>query len=179
MFENVRLKVGITYSRFHFRKAKDQILRFTESVHRANSALVIFPEAATDSESLQTVLKYLVRRFSSGHLTVAAREDILASLKMSEKTPTLLFSPRDLNVWFVPRKDLLRKMKRGTFDVAFDLNVNLALPSAFLCRESDAPLRVGFAKSHADQFYNFQIQTRARSNSSFAYRTLLNCLEMF
>ncbi|MEK7670285.1 MAG: hypothetical protein AAB330_03490, partial [Bacteroidota bacterium] len=69
MFENVRLKVGITYSRFHFRKAKDQILRFTEAVHRANSALVILPEAATDSESLQTVLKYLVRRFSSGHLT--------------------------------------------------------------------------------------------------------------
>ena len=179
MFENLRLKVGVSYTRFHFRKMKDQVLRFTEAVNRADQALVIFPESITDSESLLGVIKYLSRRFTSGNLVVVGREDLLSGLHMHEKISTVTFSPRDVNTWFVPSGDLLRKLKRSTFDVAFDLNVNLALPSAFLCRASNAPLRVGFAKTHADQFYNFQIQTRDRSNSSFAYKTFLNCLEMF
>ena len=179
MFENLRFKVGLTYTRFHFRKTRDQVLQFTEAVNRADKALIIFPESATDSESLQGVLKYLVRRFTSGNLLIVTPEDFLPVVRMGDKIPTVAYSPRDVNAWFVPRPDLLRKLKRSTFDVAFDLNVNLALPSAFLCRASNAPLRVSFAKSFADQFYNFQIQTRARSNSSFAYRTFLNCIEMF
>jgi ADP-heptose:LPS heptosyltransferase len=179
MFEGVRLKVGLAYTKFHFRKAKDQILRFTDIVNRADKALVIFPESTTDAESLEGVLKYLVRRFTSSNLIVVARKEFLPVLRENERITTIAYSEDDINAWFVPRGDLLRKLKRSTFDAAFDLNVNLALPSAFLCRASNAPLRVGFAKSSADQFYNFQIQTRARSNSSFAYRTFLHCMEMF
>ncbi|MBI3005681.1 MAG: hypothetical protein HYY49_09750 [Ignavibacteriales bacterium] len=179
MFDDLRLNVGISYSRFHFRKMKDPVVRFTEAVNRADQALVIFPETVTDSESLSGVIKYLARRFTSGNLLVVGRDDLLGGLRMHEKISTVTFTPRDINAWYVPSGDLLRKLKRSTFDVAFDLNVNFALPSAFLCRASNAPLRVGFAKTHADQFYNFQIQTRARSNSSFAYKTFLNCLEMF
>ncbi|MBI4429701.1 MAG: hypothetical protein HY562_11350 [Ignavibacteriales bacterium] len=158
---------------------RDPVVRFTEAVNRADKALVIFPESITDSESLLSVMKYLVRRFASGNLLVVGRDDLVGGLRIHEKISTVTFSPRDINTWYVPSGDLLRKLKRSTFDVAFDLNVNFALPSAFLCKASNAPLRVGFAKTHGDQFYNFQIQTRARSNSSFAYRTFLNCLEMF
>jgi ADP-heptose:LPS heptosyltransferase len=70
-------------------------------------------------------------------------------------------------------------MKSSTFDIALDLNVNLALASAFICRESNAPLRVGFAKPNGDHFYNFVVQTRMTTNTPVAYKNLLKCLDMF
>lgn len=179
MSGGLRLKVGLLYARFHFRKRRDPVVRFTESVDRARKALVLLPESVTDSESMQSVMKYLGRRFGLGSLTVIARDDLVSSLRTSFSGKTITYSPEDINRWRIPRGELLRKMKSSTFDIALDLNVNLALPSAFICRESNAPLRVGFAKPEGDHFYNFVVQTRMTTNTPVAYKNLLKCLEMF
>jgi len=179
MFDGMKLRVGLAYARFHFRKQRDPVVRFTESVERARKALVLFPETITDSESIQSVLKYLGRRFGSGSVMVVAREDLATSLRTGFNGKTITYTPREINGWHIPRGELLRKMKSTTFDIALDLNVNLALPSAFICRESNAPLRVGFAKPEGDHFYNFVVQTRMTTNTPVAYKNLLKCLDMF
>ncbi len=179
MFEKLRYKIGLGYARFHFRKLHDPVVRFTESVERARKALVILPETVTDSESLQSVLKYLGRRFGSGSLLIVSREDLSSSLKSGIAGKTITYAPQEINRWYIPRGGLLRKLKSSTFDIALDLNVNLALPSAFLCRESNAPLRVGFGKPNGDHFYNFVVQTRVTTNAPAAYKNLLKCLDMF
>jgi len=74
---------------------------------------------------------------------------------------------------------LLRKVKKSTFDIALDLNPEFDLFSAFVCRASLAPVRVGFAKENADMFYNMQIQVDTGSGIAGAYRSLLRCMEMF
>jgi len=179
MLSDLRLKVGVAYSRFHFRKRHDPVVRFTEAVERARKALVLLPETMTDSESIQSVLKYLGRRFGAGSVMVVAREDLATSLRSNFNGKTVTYTNQEINQWHIPRGELLRKMKSSTFDIALDLNVNLALPSAFICRESDAPLRVGFAKPEGDHFYNFVIQTRMTTNTPVAYKNLLKCLDMF
>jgi hypothetical protein len=179
MFEGLRLKVGLRYARFHFRKRRDPVVRFTEAVERASKALVLFPETVTDSESMQSVMKYLGHRFGAGSVMVVAREDLAISLRSNFNGKTITYSPEEINQWYIPRRELLRKMKSSTFDIALDLNVNLALPSAFICRESNAPLRVGFAKPSGDHFYNFVVQTRMTTNTPVAYKNLLKCLDMF
>ncbi|HEY6952081.1 MAG TPA: hypothetical protein VI758_06715 [Bacteroidota bacterium] len=179
MFSGLRFTIGLRYARFHFRKQRDPVVRFTEAVARARKALVVFPETVTDSESMQSVLKYLGRRFGAGSVMVVAREDLAFPLQANFNGRTITYSPQDINRWFIPRGELLRKMKSSTFDIALDLNVNLALPSAFICRESNAPLRVGFAKPSGDHFYNFEIQTRMTTNTPVAYKNLLRCLDMF
>jgi hypothetical protein len=179
MFDGLRFRIGLQYARFHFRKLHDPVVRFTESVERARKALVILPETVTDSESLQSVLKYLGRRFGTGSILVVSREDLSSSLKSGFGGKTVTYAPEDINRWFIPRGELLRKLKSSTFDIALDLNVNLALPSAFMCRESNAPLRVGFGKPNGDHFYNFVVQTRVTTNAPVAYKNLLKCLDMF
>ncbi|MGB2870102.1 MAG: hypothetical protein WBD36_16765 [Bacteroidota bacterium] len=179
MLDRTRLKIGLWYSRFYFRKNRDEAIRFTEAVSRARRALVLFPESALDWESTQTVLKYLSRRFASGSMLLLVRDDLKANVGGAQAVKTVTYTLQDVNTWFVPRGQLLRKMKTSTFDIAVDLNFGLALPSAFLCRQSNAPLRVSFAKEQGDQFYNFQIQTRATSSNPTAYRSLLRCLDMF
>ena len=91
----------------------------------------------------------------------------------------LSYQQKDISTWYVPRQELLGRVKRSTFDVAFDLNVAFVLSSAFLCRESKAPLRVSFSKTYADEFYNFQVNTTASNSLAVAFRNLVRCMEMF
>ena len=179
MFEALRKSFGIRYANIYFRKRRDQAVHFTESVSRSRRALVIFPETAIDWESTQAVLRYLSRRFSSGSMQLLVRSDFVSSIPSIQSLKTMTYEPEDVNTWFVPRKRLLRKIKSSTFDVALDLNIQLALPSAFICRESDAPVRISFSKLAGDSFYNFQIQTNAASTNPMAYRNFIKCLDMF
>jgi hypothetical protein len=146
---------------------------------RSRKALVIFPESTIDNESTSTLLRYLLRKFSSDGMMVLIRDDQLFAMSSAPPMKTLTYSVHDINRWFVPNRELLKRMKTTTFDIALDLNVNFSLPSAFLCKASNAPLRVSFAKQDGDQFYNFQVQTKKTSSSAYSYRSLLKCLDMF
>jgi hypothetical protein len=179
MLEGFRRKVGLSYSRLHFRRNRDRVMNFTDAITRARRALVIFPETTIDNESVSTLLRYLLRKFSSDGMMVLIRDDQLFAMSSAPPMRTLTYSTHDINKWFVPRNNLIKRMKTSSFDIALDLNVNLSLPSAFLCKASNAPLRISFAKQNGDQFYNFQIQTKKTANSAYSYRSLLKCLDMF
>lgn len=180
MFDGFRLRIGLLYSRLHFRNVGEPAIRFTEAISRAKRALVVLPDGTRDITSVQWIVRNLAERFVDGSMIILARNDQAAWLKTeSSQVEIVSYTPEDVNTWFVPRRELLGKMKRSTFDVAFDLNVGFTLMSAFLCRESKAPLRVSFTKSFADEFFNFQINTRPTNSLAVAYRNLARCLEMF
>ncbi len=179
ILESFRLKVGLFYTRLHFRHNHDRIMNFTNALRRSRRALVIFPESPLDVESASTFLQYMLRKFSSEGMMVAIRDDQLFTMASAPPLKTLTYSAHDINNWFVPRHALLQRMESNNFDVALDLNFNLSLTSAFLCKASNAPLRIGFAKRDGDQFYNFQVKTRGNNGNKNSYRSLLRCLDMF
>ncbi|MBI2620345.1 MAG: hypothetical protein HYW57_09705 [Ignavibacteriales bacterium] len=180
MLEGTRRGVGLLYTRFRFRKISDPVIRFTEAVSHARRALVLLPEATKDISSVQWIIRSLAERFAEGTMTVVARSDQATWVKKEQlRFQILVYDRKEVSPWYIPRSELLGKMKRSTFDVAFDLNPEFALTSAFLCRESKAPLRVGFKKLHADEFYNFQVNTKSTNSLAVAYRNLARCLEMF
>lgn len=180
MMEGMRRGVGLLYSRFHFRKISDPVIRFTEAVTHARRALVLLPEATKDISSVQWILRSLAERFANGGLTIVVRSDQASWVRKEQSRFQILsYSEKEVSPWFIPRQELLGKVKRSTFDVAFDLNMEFALTSAFLCRESKAPLRVSFTKLHADEFYNFQVNSRATNSLAVAYRNMVRCLDMF
>lgn len=179
MLENTRLKIGTAYARFHFRSSREPIVRFTEAISQAKRPIVFLPESTSEASSIESVLKFLAQRFHTSKVSLIARTDVVSSLPDHRGFPIMTFTPEELNTWFLPRGELLRKMKKSTFDVALDLNIRFALPSSYLCRATAAPLRIGFVKPYADSFYNFQIQTGQSNNLSLVYSQLLKCIEMF
>jgi hypothetical protein len=179
MLEGFRRRVGLSYSRLHFRNTRDRVMHFTDALTRSHRALVIFPESSLDGESVSTLFRYLLRKFTSDGMMVLIRDDQLFSMASTPLLKTLTYSANEINTWFVPRRELLQRIKPNTFDVALDLNIGLSLPSAFLCKASNAPLRVSFAKQGGDQFYNFQFQTKGSTSTTHTYRNLLKCLDMF
>jgi hypothetical protein len=179
MLEGFRLKVGLSYSRLHFRHKQDRMMNFTNAFTQSRRALVLFPESTLDGESVLTFLQYLLRKFSSERMMVAIRDDQLFALPSALSLKTLTYSRRDVSTWFVPRRELRQKMASYSFDVVLDLNIHLSLPSAFLCKASNAPLRISFAKKNGDQFYNFQVNAKGNSDNKFSYQSFLKCLDMF
>ena len=169
MLENLRLQIGSSYARYHFRTARDPIVRFTEAITDARRLIVFLPELSGEASVIKDVLEFLSQRFHTAKVLLVARNEILPYLPEHRGFDMLVYGPTELNKWFVPRTDLLRKMKKSTFDVALDLSVRFALASSFLCRASQAPLRIGFVKPFADSFYNFQIQTGTSSSLPHVY----------
>ena len=154
-------------------------MNFTDALTRSRRALVILPELALDGESVSTLFRFLLRKFAPEKMLVLVRNDQLFSMASAPPLKTLTYSDEDINPWFVPRKKLLKKVEAHSYDVALDLNSNLSLPGAFLCKASNAPLRISFEKNSGDQFYNFQVKTKENSGTSRLYRNLFNCLDMF
>jgi hypothetical protein len=179
MLEGFRRRVGIAYSRLYFRHSRDQMINFTDALTRSRRALVIFPESSLNGDSTSTLFRHLIRKFSSEGIMVLIRDDQLFSMASTPPLKTLTYSANDINTWFVPRRELLQRIRNSTFDVALDLNISLALPSAFLCKASSAPLRVSFAKQDGDRFYNFQFQSKGAASNTRTYRNFLKCLDMF
>jgi hypothetical protein len=179
MLENLRLSVGTSYARFHFGSAGDPVVRFTEAISVAKQPIVFLPEIPEEASAVDMVLKFFAQRFHTSKVKLVARKEILSRLPDHRSFSLITFSAEELNAWYLPKSDLLRKVKKSTFDVAFDLNIRFALPSSYLCRASQAPLRIGFVKPNADSFYNFQVQTGPSSSCSQAYTQLLKCIEMF
>jgi len=179
ILEGFRLNVGLSYSRLHFRHKQDRMMNFNNALTRSRHALVLFPESSLDGESASTFLQYLLRKFSSEGMMVAIRDDQLFAMASAPPLKTLTYSIHDVNKWFVPRRELLQRMGSNNFDVALDLNINLSLTSAFLCKASNAPLRISFAKKNGDQFYNFQVKTKGANDNKHSYQSLLKCLDMF
>jgi ADP-heptose:LPS heptosyltransferase len=179
MLDKLRYQIGSSYARFHFRSVRDPIVRFTEAISQARRPVVFLPEASGEASLIEGVLKFLSQRFHTSKVTLVARNEIIPYLPEYRGFNLLTYGAEELNALFLPRTDLLRKLKKSTFDVALDLNIRFALPSSFLCRASQAPLRIGFVKPFADSFYNFQVQTGPSSNHTQAYSQLLKCLDMF
>jgi ADP-heptose:LPS heptosyltransferase len=179
MLENLRLHIGTSYARFHFRAARDPIVRFTEAFSEARRPVIFLPEVSAEASAVENVLKFLGQRFHTSKVVLVVRKRVVPYLPDLRGFDVVTFTEEELSAWYVPHTDLLRKMKKSTFDVALDLNIRFALPSSFLCRASQAPLRIGFVKQYADNFYNFQVQTEPSNNFTQVYSQLLKCIEMF
>ena len=179
MLEKFRFTIGMVYARFHFRRKKDHAVNFTDILTRAHRVLVIFPEKEFDADSASTVLRYLLRRFSARGILVLIRNDFLHVLSSAPPVKTFVYTKEDVSRWFIPKTDVITRLASNTFDAAVDLNVSLSLAGAFLCKASNAPLRISFTKPEGDFFYNFQVQLKESSNMVSTLRNFLKCLDMF
>ncbi|HEX9829282.1 MAG TPA: hypothetical protein VGB10_03640 [Bacteroidota bacterium] len=179
MFDQLRYRIGLAYSRFHFRSSAPESIRWTGAISGAKRALLLLPETSQDSASLQGVVEFCTKQFAPSNVFIVGSVDAASRVKPDRRSQLVTFAPTDMNAWFLPRGELTQKMKKSTFDVAIDLNLDLALPSAYLCRSSGAQVRVGFKKIHADTFYNFQVQPQASNNFAAACHSLTECLRMF
>jgi ADP-heptose:LPS heptosyltransferase len=179
MFEVLRRKLGIFYTKLYFKQDRDAITDFTRAISDARVALVFLPDNDKDLQIARFLLPSLQSKFKGNRLTLVLPEHITDPMRDVYMCEIIRVRDQDLNSLFVPKEALRRRIREKSYDVALDLNIQLHLVSAFLCKVSRSQVRIGITKQYADTFYNLQLRTDPTANSKAIYERFSNCLAMF
>ena len=174
----MRKRIGLLYARFHFREP-DKVLTFTDAVKRARSALVVMPSEQMYSEMSRPLLQFIQSRFSGGNLTIIVPEEAKPVVRQLTRCDVINLRQDDIGSFALPKKEIINRIRRNTYDLVIDLNLKFSLPAAYMCKASRSRLRVGFATEYADTFFNLQIRTDASRNVKSTYERFAACLGMF
>lgn len=179
MLEKPRSSLGLLGARFHFRRTRDEALSFVDSFAAASSILLLMPLDGSPLYPVAPVVTMLRRHKREEQITVVVASHSNEAFTALDRSPIMRILPEEIGTFLLPRKDVLARVRRTQYDLAIDCNLDFLLPSGYICRESRAPVRVGFARAHADLFYNFQVQTSRAESRTVRYERFAHCLEMF
>jgi ADP-heptose:LPS heptosyltransferase len=177
MLESLRRSLGAWMSGWHFRRMRNTVISFADTMSTGERALLILPLTPT-TQSPASVIELVRARFPDGHLTIVAEEHDTGAAVLLPRSTIVRMSPTAIDWLYRPSHAMLQQITRYQYDLAIDLNLDSLLPSAYICRESNARVRIGFARPGADMFYNFQMQPDV-SRSGALYDRLAECLKMF
>ena len=179
MLDSLRRSIGMQAARFHFRASQEKVISFSHSIPTSDRVLVVMPPGQSTGEGQAHVLRFLREHFDEPDITVVAPAGGTPVERVLPRCRVLLVGPGDVNGFFLPRRSFLTRVAERNYDLALDLNLDFMIPSAYICKESNARVRMGFSAYHADSFFNFQIRLEPASRNEHAYDRLVQCLEMF
>jgi ADP-heptose:LPS heptosyltransferase len=179
MLEQLRATVGIQAARFHFRKWTDEVIPFAGTVSDARTVLLILPLDGSPLYPIAPVITMLRARKRESDITVVLSSRTTEALDPLQRCPVIRILPDEISTFFLPHRELIARINKRRHDLAIDLNLDFHVPSGYICKESKAPVRVGFTSKRADTFYNFQVQTAAAESRMQRYEHMANCLQMF
>lgn len=173
------MKMGVRLARRKFRKTREPVISFARAVTGAQRALVVMPLDRRELLSAINMIDMLKRTFNEENITVIGDERGLETIRLMPKSHFVQIREADIDPLYHPRREFLARIGDKKFDVAIDLNLDLVLPSAYICRASNATVRIGFTGPSSDSFFNFQIQPDPRQSRKDIYDRAANCLHMF
>ena len=179
MLESLRMKIGTRLAEMKFRKTQESVISFATAVTGATEALIIMPLDRRELLSAMNVIDMLKRKFSEEHITVIGDERGVETIRLMPKSHFVQIKETDVNAFYHPRPGFLALIRDKKFDLAIDLNLDLVLPSAYISRESNARVRIGFKGPGSDSFYNFQLQPDPSLSRKDIYDRAAQCLNMF
>lgn len=179
MLEHLRVAIGIQVARFHFRKWTDEVIPFAGTVSDARTVLLILPLDGSPLYPVAPVITMLRAHKRESDITVILSSQTTEALDPLQRCPVIRILPNEISTFYLPRRELITRINKRHHDLAIDLNLDFHVPSGYICRESNAPVRVGFTSKRSDTFYNFQVQTAAQENRMQRYERMANCLQMF
>lgn len=179
MLENLRKKIGVLYSRWHFRTAKDSVQDLTGFLQRSKSFLVILPNGYEEAQIAGNTLKKLFDVLKDIDLTVVTSGIRGTVLSDKHHSHVVRLSETDINRLFLPRKNVLRRICNRSYDVALDMNLDFQLHAAYICKASRAPIRVGILCPPGEHFFNVHLNLRPSQSPQQMYSQFARCLEMF
>ncbi len=179
MFDGILKYFGLKYAQFTFRKEIDVAQQFNGFLQNARKILIIMPVRYDDAQSVGAEFKKLNDKLENSNITIVVEGIRAAQLTENTKSRIIRLSQSHVNKFFLPRKLFLERVLESEYDVAIDLNLDFVLYAAYICRASNAKIRVGFSSDVADVFYNFQINIDKTKNAQEIYAQLIEYLKKF
>ncbi len=152
-------------------------MSFTGSLSSGQRVLVILPLSPSEPPA-NAILELFRTRYGEERLTLVADTADTRVGTLLPHSEIIRITGEEVTRLFHPKADVLKRITTRTYDAAIDLNLDFLLPSGYICKASNARVRVGFARPGADFFYNFQVQVEGHHIDA-VYDHLAACLKMF
>jgi ADP-heptose:LPS heptosyltransferase len=179
MLEGTRHSLGTHFARWRFRKSRDEVMSFTNAISSAQRVLLVMPLTTNDSLPTLKVIEMLKSKFREENITVVTGDRGIEVVRLLPRGQFMHLLKAQVSYFYLPRADFIHSIRQKRYDLAIDLNLDLVLPSGYICKVSGANVRVGFNQKHADIFYNFQVKPDPTLGRKLIYDRLVQCLQKF
>ncbi|MFI5252951.1 MAG: glycosyltransferase family 9 protein [Bacteroidota bacterium] len=179
MFESLMKSIGLQIAKYQFRNDRDTLQPMTNFLSNARNVLVVLPVGYDEAILASDALSAQREKLSNIQFIIVHNSTRFTSLAHFPKSEVIRLDPPDINKFFLPRKAVINRLPKHQYDVAIDLNVDFVLYSAYICKASQARVRVGFAKPEGDIFYNVHLQFSEPRTPEALYDKFVKCLSMF
>ena len=173
-------KLFISYARL---TDHGEIIDVCEHLSRIATALVMMPERREHFSPAVDLLFRLREQFPQTTFYLLVNEALLkeqASHLVEDERLLMIFCNEDhLGFGGLPKDALQEAIRSRHFDLLIDLNDDFNFTAAYLCRSSNAKLRVCLQHPHRDPFYNFQVRAHADESLDHKYQTLMKYICVF
>jgi hypothetical protein len=165
---NEKLKSILLEKYLHFNlksgKKGESSCFFSEKLKNIKQILVIKPSLIIEDHSIQNFISGLYSVYSDVQVSTFMRSNLRGS---------------DTNWLGVPNDNYLRNIKETKFDLVIDLNLQHDTICSYICKLSDAPIRINLRSGHYDNIYNLHIKSSSSTSIDNSLQYILKYLRTF
>jgi len=179
MSGSLRTRAGHALALYRFRRLPEHVISFSQAMASARSAMLILPTNNNEPEQYAEVTDFLTKRFEGQHITIVSTDHAVDVMRQLPRSTIIHFRPDELNPVFLPHRELSERLLARSSDVVIDLNLDFLLPSAYICKETGATIRIGYQRTFAETYYNFIIRPDRTLSRRMNYERLAEFLRKF
>jgi hypothetical protein len=180
MLKNLAKKITasayLTYARY---KDSADVIDVGEYLSRIATALILPPESPEDFKSATALLDDLRQRFAQTQFYLLTPKVFSDMVSLDEQVRIISYDATEIGFHGLPKDTLQQAIRSRHFDMVIDLNLEFNLIATFLCRVSEAKLRICLAHPDREPFYNFQVRAIDSNSVQDKYQSLLKYISVF
>jgi len=172
-------KITIPFLKFaeRLRKRADVVDIFG-TLADARTILVCMPYKLDAFGIAKNFVTNITADFPNASFQFVVRNDYLNLLNGIKKYGTIIVTDKDVNMFGLPKNELIQKVFSTSYDIVIDLNDDFHLLSTYLCQKSSASLKICLDNHDRELFYNFYFRTQLHENLENKYRKLVQYLSV-
>jgi hypothetical protein len=167
------------YLAYARRRDRNDIIDVGGYLSKITTALILPPEQPEHFKTATRILDGLRQNFAQTHFYLLTPKPCAALVSLDDRVRVIAYDLDQIGFYGLPKDDLQQEIRSRHFDMVIDLNLEFNLIATFLCRASEAKLRICFVHPSRDPFYNFQMRVIDSSSLEQKYQRLVNYLSVF
>ena len=171
-----RERMSATYWRVKSLKLKDDPFALPDTLIDPRSILVTMPFDSREFEMANEALTLLDNHYPRTKIAVCLNETFRTWIPRMLIQRSIIVNTTDFNMFYWPKKALIRKIQSLKCDVAIDLNPDLHIGYAALCALSGANVRIALDKQYSNLFFNFVVRSETTHKLRHRYDALVKYL---
>lgn len=176
MLNNFKKKLASYIVNYKFSKRDRNTLQFKNFINNTKNYLFILPEEDELFNHSFTLINHFMKEGKI--ITLFILDYKYSLIPEQNKFYSITYSENDKNKLNLPRKELIEKIRKKSYDVVLDLNLNPNEFSQAVSTTAKTTYRIGFLSELNEKYFNFCIK-KEDDNPLLSYKTMLDSLKMF